>query len=96
MDANLPDNQIHDLTALDLRAMDVIGWDLVVYGDYDASGDVELGDLNLVLFNWNVDGGVLTTEWINQRPTAGMPVGLAELNGVLFNWGEFGVACHRT
>lgn len=49
---------------------------------------MELGDLYLVLFNWNVDGLVLTNDWINQRPVAGTSVGLAELNGVLFNWGN--------
>ena len=47
--------------------------------------DVGLGDLNLVLFNWNVDGGVLTNDWINQRPTFGITVGLDEFNGVLFS-----------
>jgi hypothetical protein len=46
---------------------------------------VGLGDLNLVLFNWNVDGGVLTNDWINQRPTFGITVGLDEFNGVLFS-----------
>jgi len=57
-------------------------------GDYDESGDVALGDLNLVLFNWNEDGGGLPPQWINQRPNPGTLVGLPELNGVLFNWGN--------
>jgi len=57
-------------------------------GDYDNSGDVGLTDLNLVLFNWSVNGADLTTDWINQRPAADTPVGLVELNGVLFNWGN--------
>jgi len=60
----------------------------IIDGDYDDTGDVALGDLNLVLFNWNVDGEVLTSNWINQRPAAGIAVGLTELNGVLFNWGN--------
>jgi len=57
-------------------------------GDYDASGQVALGDLNLVLFNWSQDGGGLPAGWVNQRPDPGMTVGLTELNGVLFNWGN--------
>ena len=62
--------------------------DVLLDGDYDDSGDVALGDLNLVLFDWNEDGSVLTTDWIHQRPASGTTVGLAELNGVLFNWGN--------
>lgn len=62
------------------------GPSLMVDGDYDNSGVVALGDLNLVLFNWQADGASLPTEWVNQRPSGGTAVGLAELNGVLFNW----------
>ena len=57
-------------------------------GDYDDSGDVGPGDLDLVLFNWNVNEDVLTTDWINQRPDPGTAVGAAQLDGVLFNWGN--------
>jgi len=57
-------------------------------GDYDASGEVEVDDLNLVLFNWNADGADLPAEWVNQAPSAGSIVGVGELNGVLFNWGN--------
>lgn len=56
-------------------------------GDYDGDGSVALSDLNLVLFNWNVNETELTTDWINQRPPVGGTVGLAKLNSVLFNWG---------
>jgi len=56
-------------------------------GDFNASGAVEFGDLNLVLFNWNSDGSQLPVEWINERPNAGSDVGSGELNAVLFNWG---------
>lgn len=56
-------------------------------GDFDASGDVGAGDLNLVLFNWNIDGGVLTADWMNRRPDPGTLVGVPQLNEVLFNWG---------
>ena len=55
--------------------------------DYDDDGTWNLGDLNLVLFNWQVDGGSLDPQvWFNSRPPAGMPIGLTELNQVLFNW----------
>jgi len=60
----------------------------VLVGDYNNNGGVEIGDLNLVLFNWNVDGAILTNDWINQRPLAETAVGLTQLNGVLFNWGD--------
>jgi hypothetical protein len=35
MDASLPDDAIHTLATLDLRAMDVIGWDLAAAGDFN-------------------------------------------------------------
>jgi len=57
-----------------------------VPGDYDATGDVGLPDLNLVLFNWN--SNTVPPGWVNQIPTG--LVGLSELNGVLFNWGNTG------
>ena len=60
-------------------------------GDYDASGTTELGDLNLVLFNWGLSDELLPTNWINQRPIPTI-VGLGELNHVLFNWGATGGA----
>jgi len=66
-----------------LFSVGIVGLELI--GDYDDSSDVGLGDLNLVLFNWNIDGGVLTNGWVNQRPEAGTTVGLTALNGVLFN-----------
>ncbi|MEM8782656.1 MAG: hypothetical protein AAGE65_07330 [Planctomycetota bacterium] len=59
----------------------------VLVGDYDGSGLVEQGDLNLVLLNWGVNTlteGVPVT-WIQD-----LPVGVIdqdELNRVLNNWG---------
>jgi hypothetical protein len=44
MDANLPDNVIQNLTALDLQAMDVIGWDLQAPGDFNLDGIVDAAD----------------------------------------------------
>jgi hypothetical protein len=58
--------------------------------DYDDDAIWGLGDLNLVLFNWNEDGANLPPAWLNGRPEAGTLVGLPELNQVLFNWGQPG------
>ena len=58
--------------------------------DYDNDGTWGLGDLNLVLFNWNEDGANLPPAWLNSRPGAGTLVGLPELNQVLFSWGQPG------
>ena len=44
MDPSLPDNEIHNLTPLDLRAMDVIGWDLAISADFDLDMDVDSDD----------------------------------------------------
>jgi len=80
--------------ALDATTIASLSPDLVVdppddlIGDYDDSGEVAVGDLNLVLFNWNADGGSLPSEWVNEVPPAGTPVGIDQLNGVLFNWGN--------
>ena len=51
-------------------------------GDFDNDGTVGPGDLNLVLFNWDLND--VTSDWINQRPVGS--VGAGELNSVLFNW----------
>ncbi len=56
-------------------------------GDYDDSGQVEQGDLDLVLQNWGAGFAGLPAAWINQRPTTGI-VDQAELDGVLLNWGD--------
>jgi hypothetical protein len=44
MDAHLPDDALHNLTSLDLQAMDVIGWDIVAPGDYNHDGMVNAAD----------------------------------------------------
>jgi len=59
-----------------------------IAGDFNASGLVGAGDLNLVLFNWNADGATLPPEWVNDRTAPGTAVGVDELNEVLFNWGS--------
>ncbi|MEM8493930.1 MAG: spherulation-specific family 4 protein [Planctomycetota bacterium] len=55
-------------------------------GDYNGSGAVEQGDLNLVLNNWGVETtGNVPAGWINDLPEGA--VDQAELNRVLNNWG---------
>ncbi|MEM1446214.1 MAG: hypothetical protein AAGF84_09180 [Planctomycetota bacterium] len=63
-----------------------------IFGDYNGNGQVEQGDLNLVLSNWGVDtspvasGGLgVPVGWVNDRPDG--VVDQAELNGVLSHWG---------
>jgi hypothetical protein len=82
---NLPDNFSWDVATGVLTFMDVVG-----LTDYDNDGTWGLGDLNLVLFNWNEDGASLPAAWINSRPAGGTLVGLPELNQVLFSWGQPG------
>ncbi|MEM8784112.1 MAG: hypothetical protein AAGE65_14845 [Planctomycetota bacterium] len=57
-----------------------------VVGDFDGSGSVEQGDLNLVLNHW----GAVTTSNVPDGWVAHLPDGLIdqnELNAVLNNWG---------
>ncbi|MEM8781435.1 MAG: PEP-CTERM sorting domain-containing protein [Planctomycetota bacterium] len=53
-------------------------------GDYNGSGQVEQGDLNLVLNNWGTPRG----DWENADGFATLNVDQEELNGVLNNWGD--------
>ncbi len=59
-----------------------------VPGDYDNSGQVDQGDLDLVLQNWglDVDATAIPNAWVNDRPDG--LVDQAELDGVLSNWGD--------
>ncbi len=56
-------------------------------GDYNASGQVEQGDLDLVLQNWGRDtvANGVPTGWTNDLPDG--LIDQAELDGVLLNWG---------
>ncbi len=56
-------------------------------GDYDDSGQVEQGDLDLVLQNWGAGFAGVPGTWVNERPNSGI-VDQAELDGVLLNWGN--------
>jgi uncharacterized membrane protein len=53
-------------------------------GDYNASGQVEQADLDLVLLNWGQSG--VPAGWMNSLPDGA--IDQAELDGVLLNWGN--------
>jgi hypothetical protein len=55
-------------------------------GDYNGSGLVEQGDLDLVLSNWGTQVALLPTTWVNERPAA--LVDQSALDQVLLNWGK--------
>ncbi len=57
-------------------------------GDYNASGQVEQGDLDLVLQNWGVDTDTagVPAGWVNDLPDG--QIEQTELDGVLQNWGS--------
>jgi hypothetical protein len=59
----------------------------VIPGDYDNSGQVAQGDLDLVLLNWGktVPPDPVPEGWINQQPSG--LIGQGALDGVLLNWG---------
>jgi hypothetical protein len=59
-----------------------------IAGDYDASGGVGQGDLNLVLQNWGATPPPVPDGWINEQPADGVIIGQTNLNGVLQNWGN--------
>ncbi|MEM7577469.1 MAG: choice-of-anchor tandem repeat NxxGxxAF-containing protein [Planctomycetota bacterium] len=62
-------------------------------GDYNDSGSVEQGDLNLVLNNWGQDASAdddglvgIPVGWVNDPPEG--QIDQEELNRVLNNWGQ--------
>jgi hypothetical protein len=61
-----------------------------IFGDFNDSGAVGQGDLNLVLQNWGVTPPPVPTGWINEQPDG--LIGQTQLNGVLQNWGNSVVA----
>ncbi len=81
-------------TDLDAAAMRDLGWEVAaamvggVTGDYDDSGQVEQGDLDIVLQNWGT--GTFTgneSNLVGGGPFDGT-VDQNELDGVLQNWGS--------
>lgn len=57
-------------------------------GDYNNNGQVEQGDLDLVLLNWGQAG--VPAGWTNDLPEGN--IDQAELDGVLLNWGNMAAA----
>ncbi len=69
-----------------------LGVDSFLPGDFNASGQVEQGDLDLVLQNWGVDTLVngsanIPTGWIN-FPEDTSVIDQNELDAILQNWGS--------
>ena len=60
-----------------------------ITGDFNASGQVEQGDLDLVLQNWGDDTGVtgIPAGWTNDNDNLGQ-IEQTELDRVLQNWGS--------
>lgn len=59
----------------------------IITGDYNESGQVEQGDLDLVLQNWGLDTDTagVPAGWTNDLPSG--QIEQTELDGVLSNWG---------
>ena len=81
-------------TELDIAALDDIGWDIAalvagITGDFNNSGQVEQGDLDLVLQNWGDDTNAtgIPAGWTNDNTNLGQ-IEQTELDRVLQNWGS--------
>ncbi|MEM1446149.1 MAG: SpoIID/LytB domain-containing protein [Planctomycetota bacterium] len=80
-----------DVTTFGDVYLDDIFWDpnavfVPLVGDYNGNGQVEQGDLNLVLTNWGAAASSVGDDW-----RFNLPVGVVdqnELNFVLTNWGS--------
>jgi hypothetical protein len=59
---------------------------ILASGDYNASGQVEQADLDLVLLHWGQDGATVPAGWTHELPS-GM-IDQEELDRVLINWGD--------
>ncbi len=66
----------------------VLATPILPTGDYNASGQVEQGDLDLVLQNWGLDTDAngVPADWVNDLPSG--QIEQTELDGVLQNWGS--------
>jgi hypothetical protein len=59
---------------------------ILASGDYNANGQVEQADLDLVLLHWGQDGAVPPEGWTHELP--GGMIDQDELDRVLINWGD--------
>jgi hypothetical protein len=69
----------------DLVTLLTIGMPQMLLGDYDASGNVDQGDLDLVLLHWGIPADQIPPEWTGNPPTG--LVDQDELDPVLLGWG---------
>ncbi len=90
MDPDILDGEVKTFTLLDYAAMDDIGWDVPAMspggltGDLNGDGFVGLGDLDIVLNNWNQN--VAAGDPLLGDPSGDGFVGLDDLDLVLNNW----------
>lgn len=91
LDPTLPANQPDNLLAAQWLSDFVSNPAVSLAGDYNGSGSVEQGDLDLVLNNWGAQVATSGTPqgWINGLPTG--VVDQDELDGVLNHWGGSGL-----
>ncbi len=75
----------------DLAWSQALGRAGFLVGDYNGSGQVEQGDLDLVLQNWGLETDVsgVPVGWIHDNANLGK-IEQAELDDVLTNWGNSG------
>jgi len=93
MDPTLSSGVSFHLTRADLRALDLIGYDieLGLAGDFDADRQVAQGDLTLLLANWGATaskGSPPDPGWILDDQIVGDAIDQDELTLLLQNWGN--------
>lgn len=85
MDPTLGFGEKVTVAVKDLRALDLLGWDIeLLAGDLSGDGFVGIEDLNIVLGNWNQT--VTPGSLIEGDPSMDGFVGIEDLNVVLGNW----------
>ena len=60
------------------------GHGIMAQGDFNGDFQVDVADLNLVIFNWNETPDAVSSQWTEHRSAE--PIGVAQLNDVLFRW----------
>ncbi len=94
----LSEQELRDLlgaeNVLTLDKLPTFSWSdafVQLVGDYNGNGQVEQGDLDLVLQNWgdDTDAAGVPAGWVNDLPDGLIDQG--ELDGVLLNWGATAV-----
>ena len=83
-------NETGNHTAIDdLSINGTLGGGMGLDGDYNDSGQVEQGDLDLVLLNWGDPVGTPPAGWTNPDfPPTPEAIDQDDLDGVLLNWGN--------